>query len=52
MKKDTEVTKPAVETVEDDDEEGLTEEEKLFYQMIWGRRWDDVYPPKKSKKNS
>lgn len=30
--------------------EELTEEEKLFYQMIWGRRWDDVYPGAGSEK--
>lgn len=47
MKKDTEGAKPVENAVEDDDDEELDEEEKLFYQMIWGKVWDEEYPPKK-----
>lgn len=32
------------------EDEELTEEEKLIYQMIWGRRWDDVYPSEGGEK--
>lgn len=46
MKKDTKDTSPVKNEAEDDDEE-LTDEEKLFYQMIWGKVWDEEYPPQK-----
>lgn len=51
MKKDTKETKPATsnQTEDDDDDEELTETEKLFYQMIWGKVWDEEYPPKNKK---
>lgn len=47
MKKDTKETKPATNNQTEDDDEQLTEQEKLFYQMIWGKVWDEEYPPKK-----
>ena len=46
MKKDTKETKPADDSQGEDDEEELTPTEKLFYQMIWGKVWDEEYPPK------
>lgn len=49
--KNTKKTSPEVDPLDDEDEEELTEQEKLMYQMIWGKVWDEEYPPspKKSK---
>lgn len=49
MKKDTKETKPAKNNQVEDDDEELTEEEKLFFQMIWGKVWDEEYPPENKK---
>ena len=34
---------------QEDDNEELTDTEKLFYQMIWGKVWDEEYPPENKK---
>lgn len=48
--KGTKKTSPEVDPIDDEDDEELTEQEKLMYQMIWGKVWDEEYPPEPKAK--